>query len=115
MRIWNIETGMQTILEIDELDGIDAGVTNVSISPDERLVAAGSLDSIIRIWEVSTGNLIERLRGHRDSVYSVAFTPDGKGIVSGSLDKTLKQWDISALVSVNATSSFKCKGTGNIK
>ena len=98
-RIWDMETGMQKVLEINEPDGVDAGVTSVAISPDGRLVAAGSLDTIVRIWEVSTGNLIERLRGHRDSVYSVAFTPDGKGIVSGSLDKTLKQWDISALVS----------------
>ena len=101
-RIWDMETGMQKVLEINEPDGVDAGVTSVAISPDGRLVAAGSLDTIVRIWEVSTGNLIERLRGHRDSVYSVAFTPDGKGIVSGSLDKTLKQWDISVLVSVNA-------------
>lgn len=89
---------MQKILEINEPEGVDAGVTSVAISPDGRLVAAGSLDFVVRIWEVQTGNLIERLKGHRDSVYSVAFTPDGKGIISGSLDKTLKMWDISGLV-----------------
>lgn len=97
-RIWDMETGMQKVLEINEPEGIDAGVTSVAISPDGRLVAAGSLDTVVRIWEVQTGNMVERLKGHRDSVYSVAFTPDGKGIVSGSLDKTLKHWDITALV-----------------
>ncbi len=57
-----------------EPEGIDAGVTSVAMSSDSRLVAAGSLDTIVRIWDVATGNLVERLRGHRDSVYSVAFT-----------------------------------------
>ncbi|KAJ7829036.1 chromatin associated protein [Mycena leptocephala] len=50
------------------------------ISPDGRYVAAGSLDTIVRIWDASTGALVERLRGHRDSVYSVVFTPDGRGV-----------------------------------
>ena len=72
-------------------------MTSVAISPNGQFVAAGSLDTVVRIWDVATGVLVERLRGHRDSVYSVAFTPDGKGLVSGSLDKTLKFWDVSAL------------------
>lgn len=79
-------------------DTVDAGVTSVCISPDGRFVAAGSLDTVVRIWDVQTGVLVERLKGHRDSVYSVAFTPDGKGLVSGSLDKTLKYWDIRPIL-----------------
>lgn len=73
-------------------------MTSVAISPDGRFVAAGSLDTFVRIWDVQTGNLVERLAGHKDSVYSVAFTPDGKGLVSGSLDQTLKHWDLMPLV-----------------
>ena len=83
----------------------DAGVTSVSISPDGSMVAAGSLDSVIRIWEVASGVLLDSLRGHRDSVYSVAFTPDGKGIISGSLDKSLKLWDLCSLLHKRATRS----------
>jgi general transcriptional corepressor TUP1 len=91
--------GTAKILTINDTDSVnnDAGVTSVAISPNGQLVAAGSLDTIVRIWDVATGALVERLRGHRDSVYSVAFTPDGKGLVSGSLDKTLKYWDVSGL------------------
>jgi general transcriptional corepressor TUP1 len=83
----------------------DAGVTSVSISPDGSMVAAGSLDSVIRIWEVASGILLDSLRGHRDSVYSVAFTPDGKGIISGSLDKSLKLWDLCSLLHKRAAKS----------
>lgn len=92
--------GTSKVLTINDPDSVnnDAGVTSVAISPNGQYVAAGSLDTVVRIWDVATGHLVERLRGHRDSVYSVAFTPDGKGLVSGSLDKTLKYWDVSALM-----------------
>lgn len=97
-RVWNMMDGTHQTLAIVEPADVDAGVTSVAISPDGRHVAAGSLDTIVRIWDVATGNLIERLRGHTDSVYSVAFTLDGKGLVSGSLDKTLKYWDLVPLI-----------------
>jgi len=105
--------GTSKVLTINDGDSVngDAGVTSVAISPNGQFVAAGSLDTVVRIWDVATAQLVERLRGHRDSVYSVAFTPDGKGLVSGSLDKTLKYWDVSDLVvgrgggSVGAASS----------
>jgi len=76
----------------------DAGVTSVAISPDGKFVAAGSLDTFVRIWDSQSGVLVEQLAGHKDSVYSVAFTPDGRGLVSGSLDQTLKYWDMTPLM-----------------
>ncbi|GAA5795344.1 WD40-repeat-containing domain protein [Helicostylum pulchrum] len=81
-------------LRINDVDQQDLGVTSVAISPDSRLVAAGSLDKIVRVWDAVTGQLLERLEGHKDSVYSVAFMPDGKTLVSGSLDKTLRMWQL---------------------
>ncbi|KAG6857060.1 hypothetical protein H0H87_010025 [Tephrocybe sp. NHM501043] len=111
-RIWNMHDESSTVLTINDTDSLnnDAGVTSVAISPNGQLVAAGSLDTIVRIWDVSTGALLERLRGHRDSVYSVAFTPDGRGLVSGSLDKTLKYWDVSGLTARKEELALKKPG-----
>ena len=81
-------------VSIDNPIKVNAGVTSVRISPDGTLVAAGSLDTAVRVWDVQTGKLVEQLEGHGDSIYSVAFTPDGRGLVSGSLDRTLKYWDM---------------------
>ena len=77
---------------------IEDGVTTVAISPDGRYVAAGSLDRSVRVWDTTTGYLVERLEspdGHQDSVYSVAFAPNGRDLVSGSLDKTIKMWELT--------------------
>ena len=77
---------------------IEDGVTTVAISPDTKLVAAGSLDKSVRVWDVKLGYLLERLEGpdgHKDSVYSVAFSPNARELVSGSLDKTIKMWELT--------------------
>ncbi|TIA96393.1 hypothetical protein E3P95_03305, partial [Wallemia ichthyophaga] len=104
-RLWDVESNtclhtfdIQDIIMCDT-GPIDSGVTSVAISPDNRMVAAGSLDTKVRVWDVKTGNQLERLTGHKDSVYSVAFSPDGKSLISGSLDRTLKIWDLSGTTS----------------
>jgi glucose repression regulatory protein TUP1 len=105
-RVWDIESGTpkftltieDTVLSASGAP-VDAGVTSIALSPSGRLLAAGSLDTLVRLWDTQTGKLVDKLRGHKDSVYSVAFAPDGSWLVSGSLDKTLKIWD---LASVNA-------------
>ena len=86
------------VLPIDDDPNVDAGVTSVAISPDARFVATGSLDTVVRIWDIATGTLVDCIRGHGDSIYSVALTPDGKGLVSGSLDKTLKYWELNTAI-----------------
>ena len=88
--------GTSKVLAINDHDSY-AAIFSVAISPDGQYVAAGSMDAVVRIWDVSTGQLVERLRGHRGSVRSIAFTPDGKGLVSGSWDNTLKFWDLSGM------------------
>lgn len=95
MRIWSVLDGTCTqVLTITDQDQKDPGVTSVAVSPDGRLVAAGSLDKHLRIWDTHTGELLERLEGHKDSVYSVAFMAGGRTLVSGSLDKTVKMWQL---------------------
>jgi len=80
---------------------------SVAISRDGRYVAGGSFDTVVRIWEVSSGVLVKTLRGHGDGVSSVAFTPDGNRLVSGSLDKTLKYWDVSGLGAIGESQGVK--------
>jgi len=95
-RVWDMETSKCLhVLTVGDEDLKDAGVTSVAISPDGRLVAAGSLDKMVRVWDTHSGQLLEKLEGHKESVYSVVFSPDGKTLISGSLDKTLKSWDLN--------------------
>ncbi|KAL0492012.1 general transcriptional corepressor TUP1 [Acrasis kona] len=113
-KIWNMENGMcEHTLGNDEI-GPKEGVTSVAISPDGRVVAAGSLDCVVRLWDTMTGKFLDSFKGHDDSVYSVAFSPDGKTLASGSLDRTLKLWDLNGGGSVTGGGDraySRCIGT----
>jgi general transcriptional corepressor TUP1 len=74
-------------------------VSSVTVSPDGCLAAVCYSDNIVRLWDLQTRPLVERLVGHVARVSSVAFTPDGKGLVSGSADGMLKHWNLGPLLS----------------
>ena len=65
-------------------------------APDRPLVATGSQDQTIRLWDLSTGDELAILEGHEFTVGGLAFTPDGRTLISGSGDDTVRLWDVSA-------------------
>ena len=66
---------------------------SVAISPDGKILASGSSDSNIRLWDAVTGKETQTLNGHTDTVASVAFSSDGKTLASGSFDDNIRLWD----------------------
>lgn len=71
-------------------------VNSVAFSPDGMLVASGSDDRLVKLWDVQTGELRATLAGHAAGVLSVAFSPAGGTLASGSEDGTVKVWDVLA-------------------
>ena len=70
-------------------------VQSVAFSPDGRILASGSTDGTVKLWQVNTGKALHTLSGHTDSVWSVAIAPDGKTLASGSWDRTVKLWNLN--------------------
>ena len=80
------------------LTGHDGPVRSVAFSPNGQLVASGSEDNAIRLWDVATGEVSQVLRGHGNAVRSVAFSPDGKCVLSGGQEKKDNQvrlWNLA--------------------
>ncbi|MEH2193204.1 MAG: serine/threonine-protein kinase [Nostoc sp.] len=80
---------------LSTLSGHAWAVLTVAFSPDGQILATGSDDNTIKLWEVNTGQLICTLVGHSWSVVAVAFTADGETLLSASCDKTVKLWRVS--------------------
>jgi WD40 repeat protein len=68
-------------------------VTSLAFSPDGKVLASGSIDKTVRLWDIAGSKQLATLQGHVGRVYSVAFSPDGTIIASGSDDKTIRLWD----------------------
>ncbi|KAF8750363.1 Polysaccharide lyase family 8, N terminal alpha-helical domain [Rhizoctonia solani] len=65
----------------------------VTFSPDGQLVASGSDDGTICVFDSRSGDLVlGPLKRHERSVQSVVFSPDGSHIVSGSFDGSVRVW-----------------------
>ena len=58
----------------------------VNFNPQSNLIASGSFDESIRIWDVKTGRCLKTLPAHSDPVTAVCFNKDGTLIVSSSYD-----------------------------
>lgn len=67
----------------------------VSISPDNRLVAAGCADKLVRVFNVEDGAEIMRCDNHLDWVFGSAFSNDGLRLATISRDRAAKLIDIA--------------------
>ena len=85
---------MQTGACLKTLQEHDSSIDSVSWSPDGTMLASGSCDRTIKIWDVQTGICLKTLQGHDGSVDSVSWSSDGTMLASGSQDKTIKIWDV---------------------
>ncbi len=79
-----------TILETN------TSITSIDFSFDGNLLASGSSDNTIRMWDTKSGQELAPLTGHSGEgrVRSVAFSPDARLLASGSYDGTVIVWDM---------------------
>lgn len=55
---------------------------------------SGSYDCTVRVWKISTGDLLHRLQGHTQKVYSVVLDHERQRCISGSMDNLVKVWSL---------------------
>lgn len=75
------------------LRGHTGTITCLAVSPDGSLLASGSADRTIRVWNVQNWRESAILRGHASGLASIAFSPDGKQLASVGREGVLCLWD----------------------
>jgi uncharacterized protein with WD repeat len=76
------------------LIGHTESISSLDFNRDGSILASGSYDRTIRLWNVDTGELRKTLEGHTDNVQHVTFSPTGLILASASDDGTIQLWDI---------------------
>ena len=79
------------------LRGHASWIRCIAFSPDGSLLASGSSDGIVIVWEVETGDRLQTFQAHSSLVLAVAFSPNEPVLVSSGGDGIIKLWDLSAV------------------
>ncbi|HLA45112.1 MAG TPA: hypothetical protein VJZ27_16825, partial [Aggregatilineales bacterium] len=74
------------------LDIMDT-IYTIIYSPDGGHLLIAGADESPRILDVTTGEEVSRLEGHRENTGNIRFSRDGRFIVTGSADRTMRVWD----------------------
>lgn len=65
-----------------------------ALNSDGKKMATLAENNEIAISNISTGEVITKLKGHGDKVMALSFKPDGQHLISWSADGTIRIWDI---------------------
>src|SRR2546429_774645 len=93
LRLWQVQKTAPARC-VQTIEGHADRVLGLAFAPDGRILASGSWDRTVKLWEVVNGRLLQTLSGHRDKVHCVAWSPDGRTVASGSVDKTIWLYDV---------------------
>jgi WD40 repeat protein len=69
-------------------------VQSVAFSPNGEILASGSCDQTVKLWNLNTGKCQQTIPAHQSWVWSVAFSPDGNIVASGGQDETIALWNV---------------------
>lgn len=82
-----------------KLHGHSVMTKTARLSPDGKYLASGDREGTIRLWDVSKGEEIGVLKGHKDTVGCLAFHPRDRLLASGAWphDRRVVIWNLETL------------------
>jgi WD40 repeat protein len=78
-----------------ELRAHDKPIFALAVTADGKLLASGSEDRTIKLWDVATSRERRTLTGHTGAVRALAFSPDATTLASAGDDGSVRLWDVA--------------------
>jgi WD40 repeat protein len=84
------------------LSNAEESVLTLAISPDGKVLVAGSSSGSLYVWEIASRRLVRSLRADSGSVCSVAFSPKGDLLALGTREGSIHIWNTASFERVKS-------------
>jgi len=75
--------------------GHTGNITAVDCAPNGKLLATADDQGSIILWDLASGKLVKRMRGHgKGGIWSLSWSVESTVVVSGGADMTVRVWDV---------------------
>jgi hypothetical protein len=98
---WRKAVTSRTIESAEEVGTLDpqerfpgGEICALAISPDGMLLATGSRNGAVRLWETSGRRPLGRCKAHEDAVTALAFSSDSRDLFTAAADRTVRRWAV---------------------
>lgn len=95
IRVWNVDTGEELRTLTLQTDSVYC----LAVSRDGKLLASGSVDGTVRIWDTSTWASVAVI-SLRTAVHGLSFSADGSRLASACADNTIRMLDLATFQEV---------------
>ncbi|XP_063830143.1 superkiller complex protein 8-like [Ostrinia nubilalis] len=82
VKVWMVENNRLELVQA--LTGHEMAVMSVAVSPDGHSIASSSLDSMLIIWDLLSGQKVHEVETGATDVWKLVFSPDGSQVATGS-------------------------------
>jgi len=93
IRLWDVKSGRRTP---STLKGHLDEVMCLDFHREGKLLASGSMDNTVGLWNVASDHCTPPLQGHPShaAVLSVSFSSDGRYFATCASDRTIRVWEV---------------------
>ncbi|HMF56579.1 MAG TPA: hypothetical protein VK619_09560, partial [Pyrinomonadaceae bacterium] len=99
IKIWLYQPQTKKGTELAPTEPHSSLITSIAFSPDNKTLISASIDTTMRLWDVTaqTPKLLWAGQGEiQASQWSVAFSPDGQTLLTGGDDNVVRVWQYTA-------------------
>ncbi|KAI0357265.1 hypothetical protein OH77DRAFT_1519667 [Trametes cingulata] len=101
IKLWDLPTATGKTeplmtLQPPEAAGPKASIYALATDPYGSVIASGSPERVIRMWDPRSGKRIAKLVGHTDNIRAILISEDAKYLLTGSADASIKLWSLSS-------------------
>lgn len=101
--VWSVQTGKL----LDILAGHKGPISALSFSPLDGVLASGSWDKTIKVWDIFARDRPHETFEHGSEVLTLSYSPDGKSIATTTLKGEINFWDVAEAKQIGSVNGVK--------